>query len=138
MRGCVNCCSSTSCVTAQAVHAGFKSQSGVHQALGPLNAVEHAALTAPLLAAALDALPRLKRDRKIFFVADWLGAFIGGQTDAASLDLVRQFAAREGLDTDLKLKVLESIDALERTVRIRARYAGDPRGGAAAKALSGR
>ena len=79
-----------------------------------------------MLAAALDALPRLKRERKIFFVADWLSAFVGGQTDAASLELVKRFAARDGLDADLKLKVLESIDALDRTVRIRARYTEPP------------
>ena len=105
-------------------------ESWIEQALGPFNAIEHAAATAPLLPAALDALPRLKRNRKIFFVGDWLSAFIGGQVDAAALDLVKRFAARDGLDADLALKVLEAVDALERTVRIRARYAQD-RGGAA-------
>ena len=100
-------------------------ESWIDQALGPLNAIEHAAATAPLLPAALDALPRLKRDRKIFFVGDWLSAFIGGQVDAAALDLVKRFAALDGLDADLALKVLEAVDALERTVRIRARYGQD-------------
>ena len=100
----------------------------IEQSLAPFNAVEHAALTAPLLRRALEALPALKRERKIFFVGAWLAAFIGGQDSAAALDEMLRFAALGGLDADLRLKVLEFADGLRRTVRIRARFAADNAG----------
>ena len=71
----------------------------------------------------LERLPELKRTRKIFFVEHWVGAFLAGQTDARALDEVRRLLDT-ALDADLRLKVLEAVDVLERTVRIRARYAG--------------
>ncbi len=95
----------------------------MEQALAPMNAIEHAGLTAPLLERALAALPMLKRRHKIFFVGSWLSAFISGQDGAPQLDAVRAFAARPDLDADLRLKLLEFNDTLERTVRIRERFA---------------
>jgi aminopeptidase N len=97
-------------------------ESWVEEALEPLNAPEHAADTAPLLAPALAALPELKRTRKIFFVEHWLAAFLGGQTEAAALEEVRRLL-QGNLDDDLRLKVLQAADGLERTVRIRERHA---------------
>lgn len=95
----------------------------IEAALAPFNAPEHADYTRPLLAAALERLPELKRTRKIFFVEHWVGAFLAGQTDARALDDVRRLLDT-ALDADLRLKVLEAADVLERTVRIRARHAG--------------
>jgi aminopeptidase N len=95
----------------------------IEAALAPLNAVEQAGLTLPLVAPALAALPELKRSRKIFFVNDWLAAFLGGQADPRALEAAQRFLGRPGLDPDLRLKVLEAMDPLERTVRIRARFA---------------
>ena len=95
----------------------------IEQALGPMNAIEHAALTAPLFERSLTALPMLKRRHKIFFVSAWLSTIIAGQDGAQARDALRAFAARVDLDADLRLKVLEFADALERTVRIRERYA---------------
>jgi aminopeptidase N len=97
-------------------------ESWVEAALGPFNAVEQAALTAPYLGRALAALPRLKRERKIFFVNHWLAAFLGGQTAPGSAATVARFLEREKLDGDLRLKVLEAADDLERTIRIRASF----------------
>lgn len=99
----------------------------IEEALAPLNILEHAALTAPLLEQALQVLPRLKRERRIFFVNDWLNQFIGGQTSRASVQTVERFlaagrSAGNGLDEDLRLKVLETLDTLERTVRIREKF----------------
>jgi hypothetical protein len=37
---------------------------------------------------------------------------------------VRAFLQRPDLDPDLRLKVLEALDGLARTVRVRQRYAG--------------
>ena len=98
-------------------------ESWIEAALGAQNAPEHAELTAALVEPALRALPELKRSRKIFFVNEWLSAFLGGQRDAGALAAVRGFLERPGLDRDLRLKVLEAVDPLERAVRIRAKYA---------------
>jgi aminopeptidase N len=97
-------------------------ESWVEEALEPFNAPEHAADTAPLLANALGALPELKRTRKIFFVERWLAAFLGGQADASALEEVRRLL-QAGLDDDLRLKVLQAADGLERAVRIREQHA---------------
>ena len=98
-------------------------ESWIEESLGPLNTVEHAAVTRELLPRALTELPKLKRTRKIFFVNNWLAAFIGGQTNARSLAAVREFLRQPGLDEDLRLKVLEHLDGLERSVKITGRYA---------------
>jgi len=98
-------------------------ESWIEAALGPFNTVEHAALTQPFLDLALAALPEFKRTRKIFFVNNWLAAFIGGQVDAAALEQVESFARQPELDSDLRLQLLEAMDGLERTVKIRARFA---------------
>jgi aminopeptidase N len=100
-------------------------ESWVEEALEPFNAPEHAADTAPLLAPALAALPELKRTHKIFFVERWLAAFLGGQADAAALEEVRRLLQKD-LDDDLRLKVLQAADGLERAVRIRERHAAAP------------
>jgi aminopeptidase N len=95
----------------------------IDAALGPFNAVEHAELTQPFLDLALAALPEFKRTRKIFFVNNWLSAFVGGQADASALEQVESFARQPELEPDLKLQLLEAMDGLARTVKIRARFA---------------
>jgi aminopeptidase N len=99
-------------------------ESWIEAGIAPFNSVEQAELTAPYLDLALAALPMLKSTRKIFFVNDWLAAFVGGQVDGAALEQVERYAREPDLDPDLRLKVLEAMDGLERTVRIRAKYAG--------------
>jgi aminopeptidase N len=94
----------------------------IEEALAPLNKPEHSSMTAPLLVPALAALPRMKQERKIFFVNDWLENFIGGQTSGESLKVVERFLAENKLDRDLQLKILESLDTLERTVRVREKF----------------
>lgn len=91
----------------------------VEGSLGAFNSTNQSRLTMPYLKPALDALPQVKRERKIFFVLAWLNAFIGGQREKAALDQVREFLRTNKLDRDLELKVLEVVDELERTVRIR-------------------
>jgi aminopeptidase N len=100
-------------------------ESWIEESVAPFNTVEQAALTAPYLERALARLPQLKRERKIFFVNHWLAAFLGGQTDAASLRATRRFLRDAKLDPDLRRKVLEALDGLERTARIRAAFADD-------------
>jgi len=92
----------------------------------PFNAPQQSRLTLPYLEPALAELPALKRTRKIFFVNGWLAAFIGGQCDERAAAAVRDFLARTpALDRDLRLKVLEAADGLERCVRVRAKFAGE-------------
>jgi aminopeptidase N len=98
-------------------------ESWIEAALAPFNAVEHADLTQPFLDLALAALPELKKKRKIFFVQDWLSAFVGGQVDVQALEQVESYARQPDLDPDLKLQLLEAMDGLARTVKIRARFA---------------
>ena len=99
------------------------SESWIEAAMGPFNSVRHSDLTLPYLEKALAELPNLKRNRKIFFVNGWLGAFIGGQRSEAALAIVNKFLAdNPNLDNDLKLKVLENVDLIERAVKIRSKY----------------
>jgi aminopeptidase N len=84
---------------------------------------EAAELTRPLLLPALDTLPWIQRNRRIFFLGSWLGATLGGQRDAAALSAVDGWLARHpDLATDLRQKVLQARDELERTVRIREQF----------------
>jgi aminopeptidase N len=100
-------------------------ESWIEESVAPFNTVEQATLTAPYLERALKRLPQLKRERRIFFVNRWLDAFLGGQTDAASLRVTRKFLKEAKLDPDLRRKVLEALDELERTVRTRATFGAD-------------
>jgi aminopeptidase N len=92
----------------------------IEGSLAAFNAWNQPALTRPYLRPALDALPQVKRERKIFFVLAWLNAFIGGQQNQAALDEVRAFLKAAPIERDLELKVLEVMDELERTVRIQS------------------
>ncbi|HEY6253159.1 MAG TPA: ERAP1-like C-terminal domain-containing protein, partial [Candidatus Angelobacter sp.] len=94
----------------------------VEQSLGAFNYWNQSDLTLPYLKPALEALPQVKRERKIFFVLGWLNAFIGGQQSAAAQQQVHDFLQTASLDKDLRLKILEVSDELERTVKIRSRY----------------
>ncbi len=103
-------------------------ESWIEGSVNPFNSIHQSALTLSYLDPALRELPKLKRTRKIFFVNGWLAAFIGGQCDERALTIVRDFLKREDktLDRDLRLKVLEATDGLERCVRIRKKFQ-DPR-----------
>jgi hypothetical protein len=58
----------------------------------------------------------------------WLNAFIGGQQSAAAQKQVHEFLQSAALDKDLRLKILEVVDELDRTVKINARYSGGDQG----------
>ncbi|MGD9630213.1 MAG: M1 family aminopeptidase [Pyrinomonadaceae bacterium] len=99
------------------------SESWIEAAFGPWNSIRHSDLTLPYLQKALQALPDHKRNRKIFFVNGWLGAFIGGQRSKEALAIVNEFLAdNPNLDNDLRLKILENVDLIERAVKIRGKY----------------
>jgi aminopeptidase N len=99
------------------------SESWIEAAFAPWNSIKHSELTLPYLERALKELPNHKRSRKIFFVNGWLAAFIGGQRDQRALDIINKFlTASPDFDNDLRLKILENTDLVERAVRIRAKY----------------
>ncbi|HEX2091294.1 MAG TPA: hypothetical protein VHG28_02785, partial [Longimicrobiaceae bacterium] len=69
---------------------------------------------------ALDDLVWIRDNRRIFFLPRWIGAFLGGQTGPEALAVVDAFLAEHGdLPVDIRRKVLQARDDLERTVRIR-------------------
>ena len=99
------------------------SESYIESAFTAFNSPRQADLTLMYLEKALSELPNLKRNRKIFFVNGWLSAFIGGQKSEQALQIINKFLAdNSSLDRDLRLKILENSDNLERAVKIRAKY----------------
>lgn len=104
------------------LHNPARPEDWIEQSLGAFNYWNQSELTYPYLKPALDALPQMKRERKIFFVLGWLGAFIGGQQSAAAQKEVHDFLQTAPIDKDLQLKILEISDELNRTVKIREKY----------------
>jgi aminopeptidase N len=99
------------------------SESYIETAVISFNPVKHSELTLSFLEKALFELPNLKRNRKIFFINNWLGAFIGGQKDQRALQIVKKFLSdNPNLDRDLRLKILENVDILERAVKIKTKF----------------
>jgi len=99
------------------------SESWIEAAAGQFNNIRHSELTLPYLERSLAELPNLKRNRKIFFVNAWLAAFIGGHRSEEALGIVYKFlAGNPNLDKDLRLKILENVDLIERAVKIRGEY----------------
>ena len=71
---------------------------------------------------ALDSLPFIQANRRIFFLGSWLGAFLSGQTEPEALQIVRDWMERHpALAVDLRRKILQYVDELERTVAISGR-----------------
>jgi aminopeptidase N len=106
------------------LHDTARPEDWVEQSLGSFNYWNQPELTLPFLRPALDALPQVKRERKIFFLLAWLNAFIGGQQSAEARKQVHAFLDTASLDKDLRLKILEVVDELDRTVKIREKYSG--------------
>jgi len=52
-----------------------------------------------------------------------MSAFYGSADEQEAIATIHRALEREDLEPDLRLKLLEAADELERTVRIRARYA---------------
>ena len=104
------------------LHDQSRPEDWVEESLGAFNYWNQSDLTLPYLRPALDALPQVKSERKIFFVLGWLNSFIGGQKSAEAQAQVDDFLKTATVDKDLRLKILEVKDELDRTVKIRAKY----------------
>ena len=98
----------------------------VTASLRAFNDPDQNGLTRQYLEPALDSLPWIQHNRRIFFLGSWLGAFIGGQRDEAALQTIDAYLATHQLPLDLRQKVLQTRDELEHTVRIRRAYATVP------------
>ena len=93
----------------------------VTAATGPFNAALHSELTLQYLRPSLDRLEWVRDNRRIFFLPRWISAFVGGHDSPEALAIVDRFLAENpGLPVDIRRKVLQSRDELERTVRVRA------------------
>jgi aminopeptidase N len=108
------------------LHSATIQEDWITQSLRPFNSWNQAGLTQPYLVQALDELGEIKQHRKIFFLGAWLGAFMAGQ-DTLENSVNAQMAVQTWLtthqvDPDLRLKILEAADALNRTVLIRKNY----------------
>ncbi|HEY6445000.1 MAG TPA: M1 family aminopeptidase [Acidobacteriaceae bacterium] len=99
------------------------SEDWIQSSLGAFNFWNQSQLTAPWVQPALEALQQVKRERKIFFLVAWLDAFLDGQQSRASLGVVQNYLTTAQPDPDLRLKILQAMDELQRTVRIRAKWA---------------
>ena len=98
-------------------------ESWIEAALRIWNSPNHTELTLPYLEKALAELPNHKQNRKIFFVNSWLRSFIGGQTGFEAFTKIEKFLTENpNLDADLKRKILERLDGLDRAVKIRNKY----------------
>lgn len=104
------------------LHDPARPEDWVEISLGAFNYWNQPELTLPYLRPALDALPQVKRERKIFFVLGWLNAFVGGQQSPQAQSQVNDYLKAAALDKDLRLKILEVKDELDRTVKIREKY----------------
>ncbi|MBB5056940.1 aminopeptidase N [Granulicella aggregans] len=94
----------------------------ITQSLRPFSSWNQSSLTLPYLSQALNELPEIKQHRKIFFLGAWLGAFLEGQNTPEAQQVVRSWLSNPKIDRDLRLKVLESMDGLDRAVFIRKTF----------------
>ena len=91
--------------------------------LRAFNAPWQDGLTRPYLVAALDSLPWIQRNRRIFFLGSWLGAYLDGQRSPEALSDVDAFLQEHpALPKDLRQKILQNADELKRTVKIRETF----------------
>ena len=104
------------------LHNAKRSEDWISASLDAFNYWNQSSLTEPYVQPALEALPQIKQNRKIFFLVTWLDAFLGNQTSAAADHRVHQYLAMAPISPDLRLKILQAVDTLDRTVAIRAKY----------------
>ncbi|RXS98217.1 peptidase M1 [Silvibacterium dinghuense] len=104
------------------LHNPQRPEDWIESSLGAFNYWNQSRLTATYMEPALEALPQIKQTRKIFFLVGWLNAFMDGQQSEAARDAVYTYLKDHTLDEDLRLKILQVVDELDRTVAIRKKY----------------
>ena len=79
--------------------------------------------TMPYLRQALERVEWVKKNRKVFFMPAWISAFVNGHSSQEALDIVNRFLAEySNLSIDIRRKVLQSLDSLQRAVAIKKRW----------------
>jgi aminopeptidase N len=92
----------------------------VTASLGAFNDASETRLTLPYLRPSLERLTWIRDNRRIFFLPSWINAFVRGQHSAEALAVVdRLLEESPELPPDIRRKVLQARDELERTVAIR-------------------
>jgi aminopeptidase N len=104
------------------LHNPSRPEDWVQDSLVSFNQWNQSAITFPYLRPSLNALPQIKQQRKIFFLMAWLNAFIGGQHSNEASHEVHSWLDDTSIDSDLRLKVLQVVDDLDRTAKIRAKF----------------
>jgi aminopeptidase N len=104
------------------MHNPQRPEDWVQGSLGAFNYWNQTSLTEPYLHPALASLEQIKRQRKIFFLGAWLSIFIEDQITSNAQMQVNNYLKNTAVDRDLRLKILEAEDELNRTVAIRKRY----------------
>ncbi len=104
------------------LHNSARPEDWVQDSLASFNFWNQSDVTLPYLRQSLDALPQVKQQRKIFFLMAWLNAFIGGQHSLEASHEVYSWLAANHPDPDLRLKILQVLDELDRKVQIRQRF----------------
>ena len=104
------------------LHNSARPEDWIEQSLRAFNYWNQSGLTEPYLKPALEALPQIKRERKIFFLVGWLNAFIDGQQSTAADAEVHEYLRSASVEPDMRLKILQAVDELDRTVKIRQKF----------------
>lgn len=92
----------------------------VTASLGAFNDPDQTEVTLPYLRRSLERLQWIRDNRRIFFLPSWINAFVRSQSSAEALAVVdRLLADSPDLPPDIRRKVLQARDELERTVAIR-------------------
>ena len=80
-------------------------------------------ITLPYLSKALGQLDWVKKNRKVFFMPAWIDAFVNGHSSKEALRIVQKFMENNpDLPLDIRRKLLQSLDSLERAVKIKERW----------------
>ncbi|MEZ5990619.1 MAG: M1 family aminopeptidase [Planctomycetota bacterium] len=105
-------------------HAERPPEQWIEQSLDVFHWPGQGDVTLRYLRQALDRLEWVQKHRKIFFMPAWLDAFVNGHDSREALDIVEGFLReeKETLPQDIIRKLEQSLDELERTVRIRERW----------------
>jgi aminopeptidase N len=91
----------------------------VTASLSGFNHPEHESLTLSYLRPALERLPWIQQNRRIFFLPQWISSFVGAHRTPEALQVVDAFLGENpDLAPDLRSKVLQARDELARTVEI--------------------
>ena len=81
------------------------------------------AKTLPYLRQALERVEWVKKNRKVFFMPAWIDAFVNGHSSEEALDVANRFLAEySSLPIDIRRKILQSLDSLQRAVKIKRRW----------------